>query len=135
MASRNGSGCIDTKSPDQLVSDTAADITENVEQRFSNLDEQNDLQTEQVPIQGNYIVCLDEIGDYEKKLAEQRDQWTQFLNQQREDKEGLWNKIYKLEEALDDFQKQHADDMIQTSQHLKKPKTSGCFDGIMNWCR
>ena len=74
-------------------------------------------------------------GDCEDKLAEQRDQWTQFWNQQREDKERLWNKIYKLEEALDDFQKQHNDNMIQISQLLKKPKTSGCFDGIMNGCR
>ena len=99
--------------------------------------------------------------EQEKQLAEQNqsatNQWSGFLNQQREEKEKLWNKMNKLEEEkekfwnkmkeLEEFSNQQREEkeklwnkmnkleeeLSEALDQIKKAKTSSCcFNGIMS---
>ena len=129
-------------------------VSENLEEADRRLSEtvfelatQIDLQTEQIGIQGNFIGFLESqigddnqmIKDRSQVMMEERSQWRDWSSKQTEEKEKLWNKIGLLEEALEEAEKQNKDNMRQMILDLEtkndKSKTSGCFSGIMNWCR
>ena len=82
-----------------------------------------DLQTEQIGHQGNFIGFLEsQIVDNHTMMKEK--------------------KIGLLKKVLEEAEKQNKDDMSVMRQMIldletknEKSKTSGCFSGIMNWCR
>ena len=118
---------------------------------------QINLQTQQIQFQGTFIGCLEnQIVDYHKMMKEKNKdhsealdkqgnliyQWRDWSSKQTGEKEKLWNKIGLLEEALEEAKKQNKDNMSVMRQMIldvetknEKSKTSGCFSGIMNWCR
>ena len=145
-ASSNGRN-LDVRREDQLVSEILEEADRRLAEQVFELATQIDLQTQQIWIQADFISLLESrICDYHKMMMEKGQivdshtcKWSEWSSKQTEEKQKVWHKIGLLEEALEEAKNQNKDNMRQMIPDLEtkheKSKTSGCFSGIMNWCR